>query len=213
MDHFDAIARQRRALADTLATLSPEQWRTASLCDGWTVHDVAAHLVTPHETSIVRAIVTIAGSRGDFASANRKMTARLARLSSDELVRRLRQHAEGRFTPPGFDSIAPLADVYIHGRDMLDPLGLPDTGDAANWLHVATFLASARARRGFVGAALPEVHFCATDSSFDCGAGPDVHGTTADLAMTIAGRPVSEGALSGEGVPVVAKWVAARRRG
>ena len=38
------IDQQRVALADLLDTLTPEQWSTPSLCEGWTVRDVAAHL-------------------------------------------------------------------------------------------------------------------------------------------------------------------------
>jgi uncharacterized protein (TIGR03083 family) len=39
-----AIDAQRLSLADLLDDLSAEQWRTPSLCEGWTVRDVAAHL-------------------------------------------------------------------------------------------------------------------------------------------------------------------------
>jgi uncharacterized protein (TIGR03083 family) len=38
-------SRQRRRLAALLSSLSDEQLRAASRCDGWTVTDVAAHLV------------------------------------------------------------------------------------------------------------------------------------------------------------------------
>jgi uncharacterized protein (TIGR03083 family) len=39
-----AIDSQRLRTADLLEGLSEEQWRHPSLCDGWTVRDVAAHL-------------------------------------------------------------------------------------------------------------------------------------------------------------------------
>ncbi len=38
------IDEQRADLADLLDTLSPEQWETPSLCPGWTVRHVAAHI-------------------------------------------------------------------------------------------------------------------------------------------------------------------------
>jgi len=38
------IASERTGLADELERLTPEQWATPSLCTGWTVRDVAAHL-------------------------------------------------------------------------------------------------------------------------------------------------------------------------
>ena len=38
------IDEQRADLADFLDTLTPEQWETPSLCAGWTVRQVAAHI-------------------------------------------------------------------------------------------------------------------------------------------------------------------------
>ena len=40
-----ADAAAVHALVDDLAGLSAAQWQAPSLADGWTVHDVAAHLV------------------------------------------------------------------------------------------------------------------------------------------------------------------------
>ena len=38
------IDEQRADLADYLDELTPEQWETPSLCQGWTVRQVAAHI-------------------------------------------------------------------------------------------------------------------------------------------------------------------------
>lgn len=43
-DVWAVIDLQRRRTADLLAGLSGEQWDHPSLCEGWTVRDVAAHL-------------------------------------------------------------------------------------------------------------------------------------------------------------------------
>jgi len=44
-DVWPLVHAERHALVDDLSRLTDEQWRTPSLCEGWTVHDVAAHLV------------------------------------------------------------------------------------------------------------------------------------------------------------------------
>jgi uncharacterized protein (TIGR03083 family) len=44
-DIWPVVHAERRALAADLADLSPEQWQTPSLCAGWSVHDVLAHMV------------------------------------------------------------------------------------------------------------------------------------------------------------------------
>ena len=38
------LRTERLALVELLSTFGPEQWATPSLCGGWTVQDVAAHL-------------------------------------------------------------------------------------------------------------------------------------------------------------------------
>jgi uncharacterized protein (TIGR03083 family) len=38
------IDAQRAQLSDLLADLTDDEWRKPSLCAGWTVRDVAAHL-------------------------------------------------------------------------------------------------------------------------------------------------------------------------
>ncbi len=42
---------EREDLAGFLATLSPEQWQAPSLCEGWRVHDVVAHMLSYDELS------------------------------------------------------------------------------------------------------------------------------------------------------------------
>ncbi len=45
-----ALARDERAdLADLLATLTPAQWDAPSLCSGWRVRDVVAHMFSYEE--------------------------------------------------------------------------------------------------------------------------------------------------------------------
>jgi uncharacterized protein (TIGR03083 family) len=50
-DIWPVVHAERRALAADLAGLTPDQWTTPSLCGGWSVHDVLAHMVaTAKET-------------------------------------------------------------------------------------------------------------------------------------------------------------------
>lgn len=42
--HWSVMRSERRGLAELLASLTDEQWETPSLCAGWRVRDVAAHL-------------------------------------------------------------------------------------------------------------------------------------------------------------------------
>src|ERR1700722_15492072 len=44
LDTWQAIHAERRALAADLEDLREDQWSTQSLCTGWTVRDVVAHM-------------------------------------------------------------------------------------------------------------------------------------------------------------------------
>ena len=67
-DIWPVVHAERRALAADLAALTPEQWQTPSLCTGWSVHDVLAHMVaTAKETPagfFRRMAGPASGSRG-----------------------------------------------------------------------------------------------------------------------------------------------------
>ena len=45
MDTWTSIKNGREALGDYLAGLSADDWNRPSLCAGWTVKDVAAHML------------------------------------------------------------------------------------------------------------------------------------------------------------------------
>lgn len=208
MDPFAPIAAQRRAVADLLDGLTPEQWAVRSLCDAWTVHDLAAHLCTPWEASLWRfgtAMVTVGF---DFDRASQKVVARIAERPSPELVAILRENADSRWTPPGSDWHAPLTDNYVHALDICVPLGLEAPADPAQWPVILDFLVSRSARRGFVAGELPGLRFVATDVGWSAGDGPEVHGPAAALALAMLRRPALADRLTGEGAPTLAGWAA-----
>ena len=69
MDLYAALADERRAIAARLDTLTPEQWRTPSLCSSWTVHQMATHLLvscdfTKREAAL--ALLALAAMGGGF---------------------------------------------------------------------------------------------------------------------------------------------------
>ena len=48
---WDLVAEQRNVFADLIEPLDDEQAATPSLCEGWTVHETAAHLLTSQFSS------------------------------------------------------------------------------------------------------------------------------------------------------------------
>ena len=208
MDPFAPIAAQRRAVADVLDGLTPEQWAAPTLCDAWTVHQLAGHMVVPFEVSMPRVLLEMAKARGNFARANVALALRAAQAPPDELVAVIRANAESHFTPPGHDWHAPLTDTYVHTQDICIPLGLEAPADLEQWPVILDFLVSKKAKGAFVGGTLPALRLAATDLDWSWGDGPEVQGPAAALALAILRRPALAEQLDGPGAATLAGWAA-----
>jgi hypothetical protein len=89
-------------------------------------------------------------------------------------------------------------------RDVARPLGLDTTASPAAWRGALGFLASPRARRGFVPRGRTDgLRFRATDQDWAYGQGPAISGPSEALALAIGGRPVALDDLAGPGLPVL----------
>ncbi|GAA0438139.1 hypothetical protein Acor_62240 [Acrocarpospora corrugata] len=192
------------SLADFLDGLDDHEWQVASLCPGWTVHDVVAHLTTSTRTTLLMTIKDAIRARGDF----HRMTAdqareRAASFGPAELIAQLRESADSTNRSPGSGPWDPLIDLLAHGQDIARPLGLVREmpGDAA----IAT-LDHVRNRRFYGGPKrFRGTKLIATDVNWSAGEGPDeVRGPVADLLLLATGRPAALAALSGSGTKRIA---------
>src|ERR1700684_1980332 len=69
---MDLISAERRELAGVLESLSAEQWRSPSLCAGWTTAHVVAHLTMPFritEEEFGRGMAEAHGQVTEFSDA------------------------------------------------------------------------------------------------------------------------------------------------
>jgi uncharacterized protein (TIGR03083 family) len=201
---YDIIANERRALADMLDTLTPEQLRRPSLCSGWTVREVAAHLVMPLETGLPVLALAIVLARGDFDKANVKLTSRHAARPVGELAGSLRDNAGHRFKPPGMGPEAPLTELLVHGQDIRRPLGIDREFGEERMTIALRFLTETKARWFVTPGRLEGLAFEATDLDWSHGAGATVRGPAEALLLAITGRSAALADLKGDGVPVLA---------
>ena len=87
MDLVAEIAHERRAVADMLESLTDEQWATPSLAQGWTVRNVAAHLVMPFRYSMPKVMWQMMKAKGDFNKVADRIARREAKaVSSRQIV-------------------------------------------------------------------------------------------------------------------------------
>ncbi len=205
-DTFDLIAAERLRLADELERLGPEEWEAPSLCAGWTVHTVAAHLNAPWEVSLPTVAVAMARSFGNLGRAFDGIAHDLEhRLSPERCVAGLREHATSRFTPPMSPPEAPLTDVIVHGADMLHPLGRSVAVDPEAITRVLRWLTTANPKGFMPTSRRTGLVLVATDLDERFGEGPaEVRGPAVALAVGLLGRRPVLDQLDGEGVAILA---------
>ena len=199
-DAFAMIAVQRRAVADVLSSLSDEQWATPSLCSGWTIRQVAAHMTMPFKVTMPSLLWRMVKVKGDFNRLSDEFAKAEASSPVASLVATLRANAEHRFTPPGFGPEAPLTDIVVHGLDIGVPLANTPPLPAEHANAALEFLMSPKATRGFLPKGrVPGLRFESTDSGWSAGSGPTVTGSAASLLLAMTGRRAGLEGLSGDG--------------
>lgn len=200
MDVYAAIAAARRELADYLDTLDDWAWGTQSLCNKWTVRDVAGHLSMPLTTPLPKVLTAIVANGFSFDKANDKLArARAAKLSPNELAAALRDNAEHRFKPPFLGPESSLTDITVHTSDIRRPLGATVPVPEERATAVLDFLV--KGPRGVVNKKrLAGLRFEATDFDWSHGDGQIVRGPAEALIMAITGRRAALDDLEGDGV-------------
>ncbi|MGW2668520.1 maleylpyruvate isomerase family mycothiol-dependent enzyme [Streptomyces sp. NPDC001272] len=205
--HTSALARataaERRELADVLDALEPAQWEAPSLCAGWRVREVAAHMSLGFRTSLPRFALELVRAGGSL----HRMTDRTARRDAAvfgprELAGLLREHAHHPWKPPAAGPTAGLAHDVVHGLDITVALGHPRRVPEDR-LRLLLDAVTPRGLR-FFGVDLAGVRLCADDLDWSYGDGAPVHGQAQDLLLTLFGRRLPAGRLHGgpEGSPL-----------
>ena len=206
MDLWPSTIRARRSLLSTFEELEDGDWSVGSLCAGWTIRQVLAHLVLAARPPAQRYIAAVARAKGDFNKANHSLAvADAARPTGELLLEYSAVIDHRRFSPPGWLAV-PLGDILLHTLDVRIPLDLETEVPADHYEPVLGLLFS-RTGRFFTSKGRPSVRWVATDYAWSRGTGPEVRGTMADLALTAAGRAARVDQLDGDGVQIVAAWL------
>ena len=186
------IRTERERLASLFADLTPEQWGMPSLCDGWHVREVVAHMTMPFRTRPITVMTGVARAGFSFNRyADRDARSAAQAMSEAELVELLRRNIDNPWRPPGGGQAGALSHDVIHGLDVTEPLGLPP----APADRVALVLASASPRQmKFFGVDLDGRKLAATDTDVSVGEGPAVVTMTAKEILLVATgrRPLNE---------------------
>lgn len=182
------VHAERRALAADLEGLSDEQWATPSLCPGWDVHDVVAHLVDTAKTGRLSFVRRLIAARFDFDRDNALGIVRERREDPRQTLAALVTAADLTRTPP-VNLATRLVEAFVHGEDIRRPLGIdadyPTSAVVAALdyqLRTSTSMGGGRERA-------QGVRLVIEGSGIERGTGVEVSGSATDLLLAVSGRP------------------------
>lgn len=197
---WDHIHTEREHLARLLADLPAEDWDHPTLCTGWAVRHVAAHVISSAEAGTSDVIAMMWRGRGNFNRALYREGLRLGSRQPNEILAAFERNRGSRHHPLGTTPWEPLLDALVHTQDIALPLGLSQAmpTEAARaaadrvWSWPFPFFARRRLR---------QFRLIADDTDWTVGSGAEITGPIADLLLLLTGRDAALGHLHGEGVP------------
>lgn len=204
MDPWDAVTPDREAFATYLATLEPADWAAPSWCDGWTVKDVAAHMLVPTMgRSGVFASFVASGFNVD--KMNAKYVSKLTgSMTTEQIVAKTGENSGVRTAPPGLAPIGVLNELAMHAMDISRSIGKPFTLPTDHYVMVVEHMKDVQpvlgCRDRIAGLSLK-----ATDSEWATGSGPQVEGPTDLLLAAMSGRKAALASLNGPGLDTLAR--------
>lgn len=193
---------ERSALVEDLAGLRPAQWEAASLCNGWSVRDVVAHLAATAALSkrgFAREFI-----RAGFSSDRivQRQVAAGRRHDPAELLAAMRASVTSTASPP-LPTITRITEIVVHGEDIRRPLGLRRAYSADHIRAAIAYLAGDRLSGG--RKRLAGLRLIGTDAGFTVGDGLAVEGPAVSVLLAACGRRVALPELSGPGVAELAR--------
>ncbi len=201
---WSAVDDQRRALVRLLEDLSEGEWRQPSLCERWSIRQVAAHVALQNTTwPMMPQAVAATVRHGGMNGAIRALACRHAELPTEVIVTEIRDRI-GVWRPlPAVTYRETVIDYLVHGQDIAVPLGrsLPMTPGLAViaadrvWSSPRMF----HARKKLAGYRL-----LADDAPWAAGDGLEISGPIGALLLLLTGRAAGLTDVSGPGVAQIA---------
>jgi len=191
-----AVAGERSDLADLLGALAPDDWAKLTLCAGWRVRELVAHITMPYRISTPAFLAGVIRAGGKFDRyADRQARRDAEELSPAELVECLRQNVDHPWKPPGGGYQGALSHDVIHGLDVTVALGIERQVPAERMRYILEDMQPRQVK--YFGVDLTGIQLQATDLDWTYGTGTPVAGRAQDLLLVLCGRHLPPNRLSG----------------
>jgi uncharacterized protein (TIGR03083 family) len=196
-DAMQMARAEREEFAALLEGLTPQQWESPTLCKGWRVRDVVAHVIGYDPLSRMQLLRWMARGLVTRGGSNAVELAAYADTSPEELMALVRKYVVPQGITAGFGGRIALTDGMIHQQDIRRPLGI-GRSISAERLRIALDFTLTAPR--LLGAwQVRGVRLVATDLDWSHGKGAEVRGTGEAVLMAMAGRAAALDDLEGPG--------------
>ena len=208
MDTWDRVFVLRSEFAAQAEALAPTDWDAPSLCEGWRIRDVVAHLILPEHFSGLGGLGGLIRSGFRLDRYIHQDAIRRGSVPVADLMASYRAGIPRRSVPPGRRPVNVLVDLVVHLQDIRRALGLPWSYDAelletvASTIYADTGLGVPKRAEGLA--------LKATDTAWKAGEGALVAGPLEALILAMTGRPVTLPELTGPGAAVLAARIGRR---
>ena len=195
---WPVVHDERRALIHDLETLEPQQWQTPSLCVGWDVHDVLAHLVDTAKTTRLGFVRRMFAAGFDF---DRDNAAGVLRERAHDPRRTLAEFraVSTRMSGPPAPLATRLVEAFVRGEDIRRAVAIRRDYPQAHVSTALDYQLRTSVKMGGGKEHAEGLRFVATDEAFEHGSGDEVRGPAVVLLLAVSGRPVAANELSGPG--------------
>lgn len=195
---WPVVHAERRALLEDLQGLEAGRWQTPSLCPGWDVHDVLAHLIDSAKTTRLGFIRRMFAVGFDFDRDNAQGIAKERQEDPRLTLASFAGIVDATATPP-VNRATRLVEAFVHGDDIRVPLGLSRSYPVESVAHALDYQLKTPVKFGGGKETAARVRLAASDTSYAHGTGPEVTGPALGLLLAVSGRPVNEDEFSGPG--------------
>lgn len=193
MTDLHALTRDAFAgLANFLHAQPPDVWDQGSLCAGWQVRHVIAHVTMASRMTTAQFGAEMAAARGDFQHVSDTIAMRDGDLPIADLLTSLRSTQLAEWEPPGGGAIGALNHAVVHGLDVTNAPDQPRTcSDEAAQTVLDDLVNGGTAARFDIN--LSDIQLVATDLHWKAGSGREVRATAAHLISLTCHRTLPGG--------------------
>lgn len=185
---LNELGASYEALAEALDGIDETRSAEPSMCEGWSIANVIAHLTMASRYDEQSFTAELAADGFNFQAMSDRIALRDGSLPVTSLLENLRSDTMATFAMPGGGLAGSLSHVVIHGLDATWPLGLGRTCPDDAVIVVLNGLTTASPPMS--GVSIADLALRATDLEWSHGDGRLVEKSAAELVLALSGRQI-----------------------